>query len=341
MDNIAQRIEAIRAEWGPRLLILGHYYQDAAVLRHADVLGDSLELSRQAGASRSERIVFCGVHFMAESADILTAPEQTVYMPNTAAGCPMADMADIYAVEQAWSVLQDATPDRWLPVVYVNSSAAIKAFCGVQGGATCTSSNAARVFQWVFAQGRKVFFLPDRHLGTNTANDLGIPDEQVAVYDPRQPEGGLTHTAMDAARVVVWNGFCPIHMVFTVAQVQAIRTHWPQGKIIVHPETAREIVRLCDAHGSTSQIIRYVEAAPAGALVFVGTEVHLVRRLAALHKGRVDVRPLAPSVCPNMARTTAQSLFTLLENWPDANVIRVPTAVAVNARLALERMLRL
>jgi quinolinate synthase len=341
MDDISGQIEAIRTEWGTRLLILGHHYQDPAVLRHVNAIGDSLELAKRAAAeTAAERIAFCGVHFMAESADILTADRQTVYMPNTAAGCPMADMADLPQVERAWAVLTRRAAD-WLPVVYVNSTAAIKTFCGRNGGSACTSSNASKVFQWVFGQSRRVFFLPDKHLGANTAHDLGIGDDEVAVYDPRRPDGGLSDSDLARARVVVWDGYCPIHVVFTAAQIKDIRERWPHAKIIVHPETPREVVRLCDAHGSTSQIINYVEHAAPGATIFVGTEAHLVRRLAEQHKDRVTVKTLAHSFCPNMAKTNEQNLLTLLREWPDRNIIRVPAHIAKDARLSLERMLSL
>jgi quinolinate synthase len=340
MGDVCADIDAIRREWGSRLLILGHYYQEDGVLRHADVLGDSLELSRQAAASTAERIVFCGVHFMAESADILTAPHQAVYMPETGAGCPMADMADITQVERAWAGLR-RQEDNWLPVVYVNSSARVKAFCGRAGGSACTSSNAPRIVKWVLAQGKRPFFLPDRHLGENTAHDLGLAEGDVAVYDYRQPDGGLTPDALRACRMLVWGGFCPIHVAFTTDQIRRIRETDPTAKIIVHPEAPREVVRLADAHGSTSQIMQYVEAAPSGAHIFIGTEIHLVRRLAARHHGRVTVEPLKSSLCPNMAKTNEQNLLTLLREWPDRSRVRVPSALAAEARLCLERMLKL
>ena len=340
MTELAQNIEAIRKEWGPRLLILGHHYQDSDVLRHVDAIGDSLELARRAAAeTAAERIVFCGVHFMAESADILSAPNQAVYMPATSAGCPMADMADVSQAERAWQALQAHGAD-WLPVVYVNSSAALKAFCGRNGGSACTSSNAAKVVEWVFSQGQRVFFLPDRHLGANTAHDLGLPDDAVAVYDPHAPANGVTGPQLDKARVVAWAGYCPIHVVFTVDLIRELRAAWPHAKIIVHPEAPKEVVRLADAHGSTAQIIKYVQHAPAGSTIFVGTEAHLVRRLAEEHKDRLTVRVLKASVCPNMAKTTEQNLLTLLRDWPDWAIIRVPPAAITDARLCLERMLR-
>jgi quinolinate synthase len=336
----SDRIDAVRREWGARLLILGHHYQRAAVLRHADALGDSLELSRLAARSDAERIVFCGVRFMAESADILTRTGQTVYMPAMSAGCPMADMATAEAMERAWRILGRASDD-WVPVVYVNSSAAVKACCGELGGSTCTSSNAAAVFRWVFGQGKRVFFLPDEHLGVNTAADLGLPDDQVLVFDPRREDGGLAPADAARARVVVWKGFCLVHTAFTVDHVRRVREAFPEARIIVHPETPREVVRLADAHGSTSRIIRYVEAAPPGTTIVIGTEQNLVERLAAEHAGRVTIKALAPSVCANMARTNEENLLEVLEDWPADRVVRVPEPVAASARRALERMLSL
>jgi quinolinate synthase len=338
MRDVAAVIEQIRGEWGSRLLILGHHYQEPSVLRHADVIGDSLELSRKAGAAAAERIVFCGVHFMAESADILTSPRQTVYMPETAAGCPMADMATIEQVGRAWTFLQAHGQD-WLPVVYVNSSALVKAFCGRQGGSTCTSSNAVRVFAWVFSQHRRVFFLPDQHLGANSAHDLGVPDEAVVVFDPRRPEGGLSAADLARARIVVWGGYCPIHVVYTADLVRRVREAWPGARIIVHPEAPKEVVRLADAHGSTSQIVEYVRTAPTGATIIIGTESHLVRRLAEEHHGRLTIKSLTPSFCPNMAKTNERNLLALLREWPARHIIRVAPEVAADARLALERML--
>jgi quinolinate synthase len=327
---------------GRRLCILGHHYQRSSVLSHADETGDSLELSRKAAGRRdAERIVFCGVHFMAESADILTGPAQAVYMPDPTAGCPMASMAaDADAVMVAWQRLSDAG-SGWLPVVYVNSTAASKAFCGRNGGSTCTSSNAGRVMSWAFAQGKRVFFLPDEHLGANTAHDLSILDENVAVYDPFLPGGGIPDNALRRAQVVVWKGFCIVHAAFTAEHVRIAREKLPGAKIIVHPETPKEVVRLCDAHGSTSQIIQYVEAAPSGSTVVVGTELNLVSRLAERHEGRVTVKALAPSVCANMSRTSEQNLLELLQTWPDHCRVRVPEAEAAEARTSLERMLSL
>lgn len=335
----ASAIEAIRKELGNQLLILGHYYQRDEVLRHADVMGDSLELSRRAAESTAERIVFCGVHFMAESAAILAGDQQTVYLPDVKAGCPMADMAPLRHVEKAWTDLQ-ARGGGWLPVVYVNSSAAVKAFCGSQGGSTCTSSNAAKVFQWVFAQGKRIFFIPDEHLGTNTAHDLGLPDNTVAVYDPDREQGGLSADTLARSRVLVWAGYCHVH-IFSIEDIAAARTKHPGAKVIVHPETPQAVTRLADAHGSTSQIIRYVDSQPEGSTIVVGTELHLVERLARQHQGRRVIVPLRPSVCRNMALTNETNLLFLLEEWFAENEVHVAPELKHPARQALRRMLSL
>lgn len=341
MDLYANDIEAIRREWGSRLLILGHHYQRESVLRHADVLGDSLELSRQAaGHKEAERIVFCGVKFMAESADTLTSPSQVVYMPETAAGCPMSDMADVPRTTAAWQTLE-GWGGGWLPVVYVNSSAELKALCGRWGGSTCTSSNAPRVLRWVLGQGKKVFFLPDEHLGTNTAHDLGLRDEEIAVYDWTKPDGGLTRADADRAKILVWKGFCIVHVAFSVEQVRLAREKLPGAKIIVHPESPAEVVRLADEHGSTAQIVDYVNKAPDGSTIVIGTELNLIERLARQHAGRVSVKSLRPSVCANMAKTNERNLLDLLQTWPAIRRISVPQDVAEDARKALRRMLEL
>lgn len=340
-EGIGEQIESIRKREGGKLFILGHHYQRPLVLAHADAIGDSLELARTAARQQeAEKIVLCGVRFMAESADILAGPNQTVYMPEPLAGCPMANMADADAVRAAWATLTAVSGD-WLPVVYVNSSAAIKALCGEWGGCTCTSSNALRVFEWALRQGKRVFFLPDEHLGTNTAHDLGIPDDAVAVFDPARPAGGIEPAALACAQVVVWKGFCIVHTAFTVEQIREVRRLDPRAKIIVHPECPRDVVRLADAHGSTSQIIRYVQEAAPGMTIVVGTEVNLVARLAAEQRGRVTVKALLQSACANMGRTNERNLLELLRAWPDDRAIRVPAAVKQGARLALERMLSL
>ena len=341
MNEISHEIDEIRRRWGKRVLILGHHYQRSSVLRHADEIGDSLELARKAASHpEAERIVFCGVRFMAETADVLTGPEQAVFMPETSADCPMARMADAARMQQAWDMLE-ATGGGWLPVVYVNSTADVKALCGRWGGSACTSSNAARVMKWVFDQGKKVFFLPDEHLGRNTARDLGLPEEAVALYDPGKEHGGLGSEDMSRCRVLVWKGFCIVHIAFTADRIREARRQLPQAKIIVHPEVPMEVVKLADAHGSTAQIIRYVDAAPEGSTLVIGTEVNLIERLAEQWRGRKTVKALWPSVCANMAKTSEQNLLALLREWPASQRIVVPADTAREARAALERMLSL
>lgn len=333
----ADKIEQIRNEWKEKLCILGHYYQRDAVLSHADFVGDSLELAKKAAAAKqAEKIVFCGVHFMAESACILANDRQTVYMPDPNAGCPMADMAPLREAIKAWADI--AVFGEWLPVVYVNSSAAIKAFCGEHGGATCTSSNAAKVFKWAFQQNKKILFIPDEHLGANTAHDIGLPDDAVAVFNPSKPMGGLTPAQIKEAKILVWKGYCHVHM-FSPEDVKMARMEHPGAKIIVHPETPKNVLQLCDAHGSTSQIVKYVDEAKAGTTIVIGTELNLVKRLAALHKGKIAIYPLRPSACRNMALTTEEKLLHVLENWPKENEIHVEPELKANAALALQRML--
>ena len=338
--NFAEQISQIKRKWKDKLCILVHYYQRDEIIRHADFTGDSLELAKKAAAAKgAEKIVFCGVHFMAESADILADAHQTVYMPDPNAGCPMADMAPLREAAKAWDDISTISTD-WLPVAYVNSSAALKAFCGEHGGATCTSSNAAKVFNFFLQQNKKILFLPDEHLGANTARNLGLPDEATAVFDPGKPFGGISPGQIKRARILLWKGYCHVHM-FSTEDVAKARAEHPGAKIIVHPETPKNVLRLTDAHGSTSQIVKYVEEAKAGETIIIGTEVNLVKRLAALHQGRIAVYSLRPSACRNMALTTEGKLRALLETWPKENEIHVEPKLKANAALALKRMLEI
>ncbi len=340
MSEMKLEIEALRRELGGEVLILGHHYQRPEVLRHADFKGDSLELARKAAASGAERILFCGVRFMAESADILSSSSQAVYLSEASAGCPMAEMADVRSAERAWDRLR-RLHGKWAPVVYVNSTAEVKAFCGRRGGSACTSSNCARVMSHFLDQGQRIFFLPDEHLAANTAHDLGIADEDVVRYDPAMEDGGLSDEVASKARVVVWKGYCHVHTNFTTQQVRAVRESLPEAKIIVHPESPKAVVRAADAHGSTAQIIRYVEHCADGSTVVVGTERQLVMRLAEEQKGRVRVLALLSSSCPNMARTTESAVLEVLRDWPVSTRVSVPEDVAMDARVCLERMLAL
>jgi len=342
MDRLEHEIERVRARLGSSLFLLSHYYQDDAILRHVDAVGDSLELARRAAACTSaQRLVFCGVRFMAETADLLTAPGQRVYMPETGAGCPMADMAGASQAEACAARVTPVWGRDWVPIVYVNSTAALKAFCGRRGGSACTSSNAFRVFRWALDAGKRILFMPDEHLGTNIAHDAGLPDEAVVLYDPHAPSGGVADADLQRARVAVWKGYCHVHQAFTAETVRAARARSPGARVIVHPESPRDAVREADFHGSTTQLIDDVRRLPAGQTVFVGTERCLVERLAAEQAGRVRVIPLVASACPDMASTTLTRLHALLHQWPDESVVTVPAAEAREARLALDRMLTL
>ena len=341
MENISEQIIDIKKEWGDRLLILAHHYQRSAVVKHADESGDSLELARKASQyEKAERIVFCGVKFMAESADVLSGANQTVYMPETGAGCPMADMATAEQMEDAITYLNQVVTN-WRPIVYVNSSAEVKSCCGKYGGSTCTSSNAERIFKWALDKGERILFLPDEHLGYNSAHDLGVSDEEIAVYNPRKDNGGLSEEEIKTAKVIVWKGFCIVHQAFTIAHVEKVRELLPEAKIIVHPESPKEVVRICDAHGSTAQIIDYVNNAPDGTTVIIGTELNLVQRLADQQKGRVFVKALVPSICANMAKTNEANLLHTLQSWPEHQQVTVASNIADDARTSLETMLSL
>ncbi|MEW6152640.1 MAG: quinolinate synthase NadA [Actinomycetota bacterium] len=346
-EKLEAAIAAAKSALGDRLLILGHHYQREEVMRWADARGDSFGLSRLAAGNHSaEYIVFCGVHFMAESADILTAEHQVVVLPDLNAGCSMADMADLDSVETAWDELAAVTDvERVVPITYMNSSAALKAFVGRQGGAVCTSSNARAVISWALARGDKLLFFPDQHLGRNTAYQLGFGAGEMAVWDPRRDLGGLEDADVKASTFLLWKGHCSVHQRFQVAHVEAFRSEHPDGLVIVHPECSHEVVERADQVGSTDFIIRAVEAAPAGTVIGVGTEVHLVQRLAAEHPDRTVVS-LDPLVCPcsTMFRIDAAHLAWCLDNLVAGTVVNritVDPETAAWARVALERMLEI
>jgi len=339
MTDISEKIDSIKDKFGKKLVVLGHHYQRSRVIRYADFTGDSLELARKAAdCPDAERIVFCGVRFMAETARVLARPEQKVYMPEMSADCPMARMADVERAQRAWDRIEAVVPE-WLPVVYVNSTADVKAFCGSKGGSACTSSNARKIFEWVFSQGKRIFFLPDEHLGANTAKDLGIDPDQIRVYDWRRENGGLSDQEIASAKVILWKGFCLVHTAFTADQIRSVRETLPGAKIIVHPEVPEPVASLADAKGSTSQIIKYVESVPDGSTVVVGTELNLVERLAELYHERITVKALSQSVCSNMSKTNEKNLLLLLENWPESSEVSVDDAIAGDARVCIERML--
>jgi quinolinate synthase len=342
-------IGAAKATLGRRLFILGHHYQRDEVMVWADARGDSFGLSRLAAERQdADYIVFCGVHFMAESADILTGPHQQVILPDLNAGCSMADMADLDAVEEAWEALAAVTDvERIVPITYMNSSAALKAFVGRHGGAVCTSSNAGAVLSWALGgsapRGDKVLFFPDQHLGRNTGFQLGYGDGDMLVWNPRLDRGGLEEADIKEATLLLWKGHCSVHQRFRPAHVAAFRAEHPDGIVLIHPECAHDVVEMADEVGSTDAIIRAVTAAPSGSVIGVGTEIHLIKRLDDENPDKTVVS-LDPLVCPcsTMFRIDAPHLCWVLENLVDGNVVNritVDDDTAADARVALERML--
>ncbi|HNH37606.1 MAG TPA: quinolinate synthase NadA, partial [Microthrixaceae bacterium] len=334
---------------GERLFILGHHYQRDEVMRWADARGDSFRLSVLAKERpEADYIVFCGVHFMAESADILTGDHQKVVLPDLNAGCSMADMADIDSVEEAWESIAEITDiERVLPITYMNSAADLKAFVGEHGGSVCTSTNARAVLEWALndpdgPQARQVLFFPDQHLGRNTGHQMGFTEADMRVWNPRRDLGGLDEADVKDATFLLWKGHCSVHQRFTPANIEAFRAEHPDGVVIVHPECSHEVCVLADEVGSTDFIIRTVDALPAGTVVAVGTEIHLVQRLDA--ESDKDVRSLDPLICPcsTMFRIDDRHLAWTLENLVEGNVVNqiaVDPDTAHWARVALERML--
>jgi quinolinate synthase len=352
--EIDLRIRAAKHALGERLVMLGHFYQRDEVIQYADFVGDSFQLAQAARSKpKAEAIVFCGVHFMAETADMLSGPGQKVILPNLAAGCSMADMADVETVLDCWEQIEalfGTEPDATgrvpvIPVTYMNSSAALKAFCGERGGVVCTSSNAATVLQWAFERGQRVLFFPDQHLGRNTAKAMGIPLEQMPLWDPAKPLGGSTEQELRDAKVLLWHGFCSVHKRFTVEQIAAARARHPGVKVIVHPECPMEVVDAADAAGSTDFIVKAIAAAVPGTSFAIGTEINLVQRLA-------NENPEKPIYCLDSVICPCSTMYRIhpsyiawvleaLERGEVLNQIVVPETVAVPARVALERMLAL
>jgi quinolinate synthase len=341
------RIVAAKSILGKRLAILGHHYQRDEVFKHADYSGDSLKLSQQAAKSEADYIVFCGVHFMAEVADILTFGKRTVILPDLAAGCSMADMANLVKVRKCWEeISQVLDPDQHVtPVTYINSAADLKAFCGNHGGIVCTSSNARAVLEWSFSRREKVLFFPDQHLGRNTGRKMGIPLDQMVTWDFMKPRGGLTEQQIRDAKIILWKGFCSVHQMFQPAHIDNFRKANPQGKVISHPENAMEVCEKSDFVGSTEYILRTVRASEPGTHWLVGTELNLVNRLSDEMKPKgVTVQFMSPTVCmcSTMFRTDPQHLAWVLDNLvagQTVNQIRVPQNIADPARKALDLML--
>ncbi|MFA6310279.1 MAG: quinolinate synthase NadA [Sterolibacterium sp.] len=346
-QDAQERIRSARARLGKRAVLLCHHYQRADVYRHADITGDSLKLSRLASQSDAEFIVFCGVHFMAEVADILSRPEQISVLPDLAAGCSMADMASLAKVERCWREIGEVLkPDEhFTPVTYINSAADLKAFCGEHGGIVCTSSNAPKILDWSFAQRGKVLFFPDQHLGRWSGHKMGIPLDEMLVWNPDLEMGGLTPEQIRKTRILLWKGHCSVHQMFQPAHILRFRNSYPDGLVISHPECSFEVCKQSDYIGSTESILRIVKEAPAGTRWLVGTELNLVERLAEEVKAdNKVVQFMSPTVCmcSTMQRIDPQHLAWTLENLAEGSVVNritVPPHEAVLAKVALQRML--
>jgi quinolinate synthase len=349
-DTMDERIAAAREALGARAVILGHHYQRDEVIRFADYTGDSYKLSKVAAETHAEYMVFCGVHFMAETADVLAQPWQQVVLPDLNAGCSMADMAEIGQVEDCWESLERAgvvAGQGIVPLTYMNSAANIKAFCGERGGLVCTSSNARAAFAWAFRRAGKILFLPDQHLGRNTAFAMGIPLNEMVVWDPYQINGGVAPERLRAAKVVLWKGHCSVHQRFLPEHVERVRREQPGMQVVVHPECRWEVCQKADALGSTERIIDLIERAPEGSSFAVGTEIHLVNRLAKQFRPlgkRVITLDESGCLCTTMYRISPQHLAWTLENLVEGRVvnrIRVDNEVKHWARVALDRMLEI
>ena len=340
------RIAQARAQLGATTIVLGHHYQRDEVIRFADATGDSYKLSKIAAETDAKYIVFCGVHFMAESADVLSHTGQQVILPDLSAGCSMADMADISQVESCWETLEHlGLADETIPLTYMNSTAAIKAFCGERGGLVCTSSNSGAAFQWAFARGKRILFLPDQHLGRNTGYAMQIPLDEMPVWDPWAIQGGQTSASLAASRVLLWKGHCAVHQRFLPSHVDQVRAKYPGIQVIVHPECRWEVCQKADALGSTERLIALVDQAPAGSMFAVGTEIHLVNRMArrfAAEGKRVITLDDTGCLCTTMYRISPQHLAWALENLIEGRVvnqIKVRPNVKRWAKVALDRML--
>lgn len=344
-DDVHNLIEESKRKLGDRCVILGHHYQRDEVIRHADFTGDSLKLARIArDLTETPYIVFCGVHFMAETADILTAQHQQISLPDLQAGCEMADMAETWDVEASWAEALAAGAGKIIPVTYINSKASLKGFVGDHGGTICTSGNAREVIDWALSQGEHLFFFPDQHLGRNVCKAMGFDTEKdMLLWDPKKPLGGHSAEKIRATRIWLWKGHCPVHALFTLHQIQRLRSEKAGIKIIVHPECAMEVVDAADMSGSTEQIIQAISTAAAGSIWSVGTEKHLVERLAANNPDK-DITSLNPytCLCGTMNRITSRHLAWVLDDLVEGKPLRNPISVdqktAASSRTALDRM---
>jgi len=339
---IVEQILNLKESLGDELIILTHHYQRNEIIDIGHFRGDSFELSKKAAADKNARfIIFCGVHFMAESAEILSQSHQTVQIPDKGAGCPMADMADIVNVENAWKdVTSIIGKETITPIVYMNSDANLKAFCGRNGGIVCTSSNAQEAFYWGFDQREKIFFFPDQHLGRNTGIQMELQPEEMIVWNPKKRLGGNTQESIEEAKVFLWDGYCHVHTRFRVEHVLKMKEEYPDATIVVHPECSKEVVERADAVGSTSFIVKYVENAPSGATIIIGTEINLINRLSIENPDKT-VFELYYSLCPNMFKISPRNLLWTLENIGKDNVVSVSGDIKSDARIALDRMLNL
>lgn len=344
-EALVEKITQARDRLGPRLCVLVHHYQRIEIVGHATHLGDSYALSKLAAAQKeAEIIIFCGVHFMAESADILTADHQKVFLANPLAGCPMADMAEMADVLEAWEYLKPfGGAERFMPVSYMNTTAGLKAFTGRNGGLICTSSNANAALKYAYDRRDKVFFFPDENLGMNTGIQLGLKPEEMVVWDFSRKRGGLTEDEIDRARLILWKGHCHVHTNFTVDQIAGIRKEHPGVQVIVHPECIPDVVGASDGSGSTKYIVEYCEKAPAGSVIAIGTEVNLIHRMAKEHPDKTILQ-LSGEICPvcaNMYRTTLNDLAYCLDHYDELKPILVPDSDRADALLSLQRMLEI
>ncbi len=343
--ELTDRILRMKKKLGKKLVILTHHYQRKEIVALGDYRGDSYALSKIASELDAEIIAFCGVHFMAEAADILSTDKQTVYLPNPLAGCPMADMAEIPNVLHAWEQIKELMPDvKVIPIAYMNTAADLKAFCGRNNGLVCTSSNATGAFKWGFERGDKIFFYPDENLGVNTANKFGIAKEEQIIWDFKKRKlGGNSPEAIKRARVILWKGYCHVHTTFKPEHVKQMRRDYPGIRIVVHPECPEEVYDLADAQGSTAFIVKYVSEQKPGSTIAIGTEINLIDRLAHEnpHKKILELSGQTCAMCVNMYRTTLNDLAWCLENLDSVKPIEVRNEIKADARVALARMLEI
>lgn len=337
---LLEKIKERKKELGDSVTILAHHYQRRWIVELGDFIGDSFQLSREASRQKSEKIIFAGVHFMAESAAILAQNNQKVYLPNHQAGCPMADMATLSEVETVWDTLTEVISDTIIPITYMNSSAEIKAFCGKHGGIVCTSSNAKAAFKWAFNRGERVLFIPDQNLGQNSALELGIPANKQVIYDPNKLFGGYSREHLSDAKVIHWKGYCHVHRFFKPEMITDLRAKHPNAIVIVHPECDPDVVAGADLSGSTKLIVEQIEKSKPGDTLIIGTEINLVYRMAQEYPDRT-ILPLKKSLCPNMYRISLKNIYETISSFPEEKIVTISESIKDHANIALERMLSL